>query len=352
MRRRMQQNFKSVAGERGFTIIEIGITLLIISTVTTFAVMGVTRVRRAMRLSASERELAGYLEKARMDSMRRHATDPAEMATIEIPAAGGTTYTVKMDFDKDGVIDAARTVSLRDGVVFEGFAKTIQFNWRGQIASELSIGLKNEANETTNVNITGSGDITLNTEIFQDSWIPNVDLENDAVSGDVISDTAVSPLYSPTPTPSTTATTNPHATPTPSPSTSPTPTTSTPTPTPTPTSTPTPTPTPTPSPTATPAATATPTPVPCTLSVSPSALTIAQNGGGTFFATIANPGGSITVTAVSQNAGQIQVSPSSQIIDSSGGTVSFSVTVKKSSGQVTISTSANCGTQVVAITVP
>ncbi|HYG79612.1 MAG TPA: GspH/FimT family pseudopilin, partial [Pyrinomonadaceae bacterium] len=161
-------------GERGFTVVQLVITIAIISVVSTFAVMGIARARSSMRLSASERELAAYLEQARADSIRRHAEvpddagDPDTRATITLPAAGGTTYTVRMDFDKDGTIDDARTIPLQSGVSFSTDANMIVFDWRGRTVDAVEIGLVNDRGDTSTIVITGAGDITLNSEAFRD----------------------------------------------------------------------------------------------------------------------------------------------------------------------------------------
>jgi len=346
----------TLRGVRGFSTLQLIVTLAIISVVSAFAVVGIGSARASMRLSASERELAAYLEQARTDSIRRHASaptggEPDIRATVSVPADGGTTYSVTLDFDKDGVLDAPRSVRLQDGVTFTGVAHNVAFDWRGRTASEVSIGLINERGTTGNINITGSGDITLNTEVFQDDDIPDVALNNTNVNGDVILDEAgvgipeESTIATPTPEPY--ASPSPTASPTPNPTASPTPTPSVlPTVLPTPNVYPTPTPTSTP----TPAATPTPTPVPCSISVSPSSLSLAQNGASTIYVTLSNYIGSGTVTATSSHSGQIQVSPSSRAVTGSG-TVGFTVTVKRNNGSVAISTSPNCGSQTVAITV-
>jgi Tfp pilus assembly protein FimT len=347
--------------ESGFSLLQLLVVLATITIVSTFAVVGIGRARSAMRLSASERELAGYLEQARTDSIRRHASspvnagDPDLRATISVPANGGSTYTVTMDFDKDGVLDAPRTITLQDGVTFSGNAHTITFDWRGRTSGEVSIGLINELGSTSNINITGSGDITLNTEVFQDQDIPSITLNNNSVSGDVIVDSPPDGYNSETTTPTPTPTSGATPTPTPGGTTNPTPTptpsggTSTPTPTPTPIVTINPTPVPTPTIQATPVPT--PTPVLCSISVSPNSLSLPENGGGTISVTVNNLIGTGTVSASSSNSGQLQVSPSSRSVSTGGGTVTFGITVKKQDASVTITTSPSCGSQTVPVTV-
>src|SRR2546421_4547617 len=192
IRRNRKRERRAQRCEHGFTMIQLLITLAIIAIVSTLAVMGITRARAHMRLSASERALAGYLEQIRTDSIRRHASvpvnagDPDVRAVISISAQGGNTYTVTMDFDKDGTLDAARTITLESGVKFSTSSSTIRFDWRGRAEGEVSIGLINDNNDTGNINVTGSGDVTLDTEVFYDNDIPDIALNNNNVSGDVI----------------------------------------------------------------------------------------------------------------------------------------------------------------------
>ena len=56
MSKRAGQNMAR-RNERGFTMLQLLLTVVIIVIVSTFAVMGITRARATMRLSGSEREL-------------------------------------------------------------------------------------------------------------------------------------------------------------------------------------------------------------------------------------------------------------------------------------------------------
>src|SRR3954471_15661457 len=82
-------------GERGVSIIEILIVALMIMIVAAFAVMQIGAAQRAMRLTNSAREFLGWLEKARLDSVRRHAMSNGEMASITLN--NNNTYTVIID---------------------------------------------------------------------------------------------------------------------------------------------------------------------------------------------------------------------------------------------------------------
>ena len=322
------------SNQPGFTLPQLLITLAVVSVVVAVAVMGVTRARASLRLSNATRQFAAYIERARADAVRRHAQASVQMVTT-------STYSVTMDFGSDGTV-VTQTFPLESNVTFITELKTITFDWRGRIPAEISVGFGNESG-TANVNITGSGDVTIDSEIFHDASVPDVNY-NANVSGDVVPDPAATPTATatpaPSPSPSPSASPDASASPTPSPSPSASPTaTATPPPTPTPTPTPTPSPSPTP----------TPSPAPCTMTVAPSPLTVVQNGSGSITAVLNNLSGTATVTATSSNSGQIQVSPSSRTV-SGLGSASFTVTVKKQSGSVTLSSS--CGSQTVTVTVP
>ena len=154
----------------GFTIAQLVITLAVISVVSSFALLGIRSARASIRLSGATRELAGYLEKARGDAVRRHGT-------TSITIAGDNSYTVTMDFGVNGITQT-RTFALPAGVTFNSIAAgtSISFDWRGRVSNEVGIGLINENEDTSRINISGSGDVTLDNEAFLDSSIPNVNL--------------------------------------------------------------------------------------------------------------------------------------------------------------------------------
>jgi hypothetical protein len=327
---------KPFSNANGYSTIQLVITLAVASIITGFAIVGITRARDHVRLMNSAREFAAYVERARSDAVRRHNT-----ATVQTISEG--RYRVVMDFDGNGSIDAAdtKTFNLQPGVRFTTGIKGVTFDWRGRIPGEQSFGFSNGRN-TVSVGITGSGDVTFDAQFFSDSLLPAVTYTG--TPGGFIPD----PGASPTPTAYPTATPTPSPTPTPDPNASPTPT---PTPTAYPTPTPTPTPTAYPTPTPTPTATAnpTPTPAPCTLDASPSPLNVVSDGSGTISVNRTSASGQGTITAASSNNGQIQVSPGSQTVSGTSA-ASFTVTVKKSSGSVTFS-SSGCTGKTVSINV-
>jgi prepilin-type N-terminal cleavage/methylation domain-containing protein len=120
------------AEQNGFTVFELLIVLSIISVISGFALMQITRARQVMIRENAARQFAGYLEKARIDSLRRHAVTSTEMAQVSIINA--TFYTVTIDANGDRALDTPIVVSLApDGLQLNGpFPRTIYFNWRGR----------------------------------------------------------------------------------------------------------------------------------------------------------------------------------------------------------------------------
>jgi prepilin-type N-terminal cleavage/methylation domain-containing protein len=82
---------------RGFTVIELLIVVSILSVVSGFALMQITRARQVMTRENAARQLGSYLEKARVDSLRRHPAASAQMAQVTLINA--TFYSVTVDAD-------------------------------------------------------------------------------------------------------------------------------------------------------------------------------------------------------------------------------------------------------------
>ncbi len=337
----------------GFSIVEIMIMATVISIVTAFGLMGITRARASIRLSAAAREYATYIEKARMHSIRSHADDATERANVAINESR-LSYDVTLDLDGDGGMDI-RTVMLPDGVSFETI-ETIAFDWRGRTwntvggvttpNAQVSIRLQN-SNDSVSIDVTGSGDITIDSGVFDDS-VPNVNLKvGDLASG-----------ATPTPTPVEIATPSPELSPTPDPDVIPIPTPSPdlggglPLPTPTPDlgGTPTPTPIPTPTPTPTPAPTPTPEPAVCTISTDPVTLILGA-GKSTTIKVSHNGNTGINITGISSKPSDLQVSPGVEQLVGAGSFSTFTIKSKKSIGVYNVTFSSGCGSRVVPVVV-
>lgn len=339
----------------GFSAIELIITATVLAIITGLGLLGITRARASIRLSGAAREYATYIEKARLYSIRSHADDASERASLAIDD-DLTSYVVTMDLDGDGGMDS-RTISLPDGVKFET-VETIAFDWRGRTYS--TVGGVTSANaqvsirllgsiDSVSIDVTGSGDITIDSKVFDDS-VPNVSLKvGDLASG-------ATPVPTPTATPSASplaiATPDPTADPEPTPievgadpEATPTPVaTATPTPSPSPTATATPTPTPSPSPTAT------PTPAPCTIKTDLSSLIISLDGTKTIKVSH-DSSTSISITGTSSKPADLQVTPGGAQTVAAGGAATFTIKSKRSIGIYSVTFSSGCGSKTVGVVV-
>src|SRR5258705_3127158 len=111
-----------------------------------------------------------------------------------------TSYSVTLDFDTNGVIDASdtRTFNLDTNVSFDPHfvGTSITFDWRGRsVTGHVNpiLLLTGPANGVALITISGSGDITLNSEGFPDRSIPDMAL-NGNPTGDIRPDPPPNPL--------------------------------------------------------------------------------------------------------------------------------------------------------------
>lgn len=353
----MRPNSRTTTQQRGFTIPQMVITLMIIAVVSATGVLGIKTARAEFRLQNNARLFATYIEKARADAIRRHAA-VAEESSIETFGPGTTGYAITMDFGT-GTVET-RTFNLDSGLSFSTAAKKVSFDWRGRIAEAWVFQVFSDyLQRSLPVDVSGSGDITVGEQHFPDQLIPPVVIAE--VTGDV--DLSANPTPTPTPTPT------PSGTPPleePDPEDSPD---ATPTPTPTPTATPTPTPTPNGNgngdgndgnngndnnPNASPTPTPTPGGTECTSSVSPSELFLSQSdptkqSGTVTFTMVANGTGTPRIISASQlgNGNAVNLSLSLLRIDGSGSSV-LTIGTKSGAGNrgvfiIQVSADPSCG---------
>lgn len=166
----------------GFSLVDLLIVISIVGIVTSFALTTTVRARRHLTRANETRKFAAYLEKCRLDSIRRRATTTAQMAQITIIKA--SSYSVTMDFDGDGNVDS-REVSLPvdSALTFNApFPRTVYFNWRGRTVDAAgnvtvpgSVRISNIDGANT-INITGAGQPSFDTPVaaapVTDSWAP------------------------------------------------------------------------------------------------------------------------------------------------------------------------------------
>ncbi|MCA1615736.1 MAG: type II secretion system GspH family protein [Acidobacteria bacterium] len=125
--------------EGGFTTVELIVVLAVAGILASLAVAQ-NRAQTAMRVTTSRQLFAQYLEKARLDSKRRRATNVAQMSGVRITAAD--RYLVTLDFTGTGTVQT-REVALPDGVTFDFVEPVlIRFDSRGRPTDEVEITLK------------------------------------------------------------------------------------------------------------------------------------------------------------------------------------------------------------------
>jgi type II secretory pathway pseudopilin PulG len=356
---------RRVKQEHGFTMMQMVITIAIIAIVSTFGVLGIRTARAEFRKQSSARLFASYIEKARADSVRRHAA-PGTESSVETFGAGTNTYAVTMDFGS-GTIET-RTFQLEPEVDFLTDAQKVTFDWRGRLLVPCPVtkSCVYQVRSTVlltavPVDVSGSGDITVDSQHFPDGSITGDEIA-EVGSGDVNPDPGGTPAIEGTPTPDPvdgggggTDPVDPLD------------------PTPTPTATPTATPPPTPNgngngnggdngnngngnatPTPTPVATPTSTPIPqCSASISPSTLTLSQsdaaNQTGTATFTMSGGTGVRIISAAQDGNGNSLVLGLSLVRIDGSGSSTISVTTKHGAGNrgvfsVKISADPSCGT--------
>jgi hypothetical protein len=190
----MKRKRRAATLQHGFTTMQMVVTVAIVSIISVFGVLGITNARAEFRMQSSARLFASYVEKARVDSIRRHAPE-GEESSIETFGQGTDYYEVTMDFGTGSL--ETRTFYLESGLTFETAAKKVTFDWRGRISEAWVFQIFSSYLERgLPVDVSGSGDITVGEQHFPDQLIPPVEITQ--VTGDVDSD--------PTPTPTAEAT--------------------------------------------------------------------------------------------------------------------------------------------------
>jgi len=277
--------------EAGYSVIELLIVLVVLGILVTLAVASFGNSRENLGRQNIARQFKVSLERARFDSVKRHADVCSDMSRVTINSA--TSFSVSTDLNQNGRLDLPGETQnysfanysdvnlIGNGVTLP---VTIRFDERGRAflqgdcdpssipTSTVPLfyfcnGTCTAATATSQnanalfISPTGTvammtGDSTVPT--FSDPSVSNVSTGT-GVDNRLTEWTGTPPTPSPFPTPNQATPTplpnsSPTATPTATPSGTPTPPSGTPTPTPsgTPTPTPTPTPTATPSPTPTP----------------------------------------------------------------------------------------------------
>ena len=117
----------------GLAAFELLVVIAILSLIAGFAVFSLVRGNHTAYRTNTAVEIAGYLQKARSDSMRRNAKDLNQMAQVKI--FNRRFYSIAIDGDGDGNLDVPLVKNLAEQAEVEiggPFPKTYIFNWQGQ----------------------------------------------------------------------------------------------------------------------------------------------------------------------------------------------------------------------------
>lgn len=167
--------------ESGVGIVELVVVLAIVGIVSTVAFLQIRSTRSAMRVQNSVRQLASYMEKARVDAVRRHGTSTVSFSNIR-------TYSVTMDFNNSGST-STRTFTFQDDVrLASSDLPNVTFNWRGRTLTAGSscvttFAVSDNMDHGLSVDVSGSGDVTVEN---QQPTLPNVTYNNAVTSSDNI----------------------------------------------------------------------------------------------------------------------------------------------------------------------
>ena len=304
----MRSRTRSLAFEQsGFSVIQLLLTIVLISIVSAFALLQVSSTRARLSLQNSVRQLATYIERARMDAIRRHATTSDMFSSVIFTSLN--TYNVKMDFAGTGT-PTTRTFTFDSSVT--GISPgsplpTVTFNWRGRIsACTVTFAIFNHGGLQSWVDVSDAGDVTVdsNVDVLSETYVP-VSTSSDISSTTVVAGSAVhdnsldcstGPVGSEEPGPPLTGT----------------------------------------------------GPGGCTLSVDPSSKSIKKNGGTTATITV---GTNIATTITVSAPVNLQVSPTTRGM-SAGGSGTFSISSLNSTrGTFAVNFTSTCTTDTVLIKV-
>lgn len=137
----------SPRNQRGFSIVELLIVLVILGILTTLAIIQFRGASTDFERQRIVQEFKVYLERARFDSVKRRASVPSTMAQITLN--GSSSFTAMLDFDGDGVMRANETrvvdFSTRSStqiIVTDtlNYPITMRFDQRGHILARDSSG--------------------------------------------------------------------------------------------------------------------------------------------------------------------------------------------------------------------
>jgi type II secretory pathway pseudopilin PulG len=173
--------------ESGSTLLQLVIVFAVIAVISAFALVNMNSARSTLRLQNSVRQLASYLEKARLDAVRRHANS-------SVVFNSASTYDITMDFDGSGNV-STRTFPFENGVsIVSTPLPSLTFNWRGRISACTVRFTAQNSGEQSWVSVSDAGDVTVNSSVDITTTMPTyatVDTNSSVYSTAVVSGSEV-----------------------------------------------------------------------------------------------------------------------------------------------------------------
>lgn len=96
----------------GFSVLDMLIVVVIVSIIVTYLLGQISTIQKPLVRTNAAQRLTAYVQTARSDSIRRHASEITRMAQITVVDAHG--YNVSLDANGDGNLDPPVFVDLKD----------------------------------------------------------------------------------------------------------------------------------------------------------------------------------------------------------------------------------------------
>jgi type II secretory pathway pseudopilin PulG len=131
-----QTRFSNAAG---ISAIEVLIVIAMVCIVVGFACLKLVQGNRSTSRQSTAVDFANYLQKARLDSMRRQVNDLSQMAQVKV--FNRKAYSIAIDADGDSQLDIPLVMNLpaEQDIEMKGpFPKTFIFDGQGQTVDSLN----------------------------------------------------------------------------------------------------------------------------------------------------------------------------------------------------------------------
>jgi prepilin-type N-terminal cleavage/methylation domain-containing protein len=186
----LPQKNPNASSAAGFSLVELLLVITIIGVVASYAFLTFEKSTKGFKLAGATRTLSGYLEKARVDSVRRHGG-----ASININSA--TSYTVNIDFGGMGVT-SARTITLPQGTSLRYSLPpantsidpattpiTVAYDWRGRTGTTILITVTDATAGvgSSTVVVGPAGDVSTDTTVSGPVTVPTPQTSVSTTSG-------------------------------------------------------------------------------------------------------------------------------------------------------------------------